>query len=181
MAVDPTALPTVAQLKGASALAVLGAAIIMVTIVLPAEYGRDPTGFGSTIGLLRAGVAGGGTVARERPVQRQASPYRTDETSITLGPRRGVEIKATMRTGDRFVFSWTTTGPVDVDMHGNTANARPDDFTSYWKDIGATSGHGSFQAPFNGHHGWYWKNIGNEPVTVTVKTSGYYDEIGRPK
>ncbi len=180
MGVDPASLPTVAQLKGASALAVLGAAVILVSVVLPVEYGTDPTGFGGVVGLTRAGAAGGGAVARERPVQRKAGPFRTDEIAVTLGPRRGVEIKAGMRQGDEFVFTWTTDGPVDVDMHGDKVNAKKDEFTSYWKDIGATSGHGSFQAPFNGRHGWYWKNIGNDPVTVTLRISGYYDEIGRP-
>jgi len=177
---DRASVPTLAQLRAASALAILGATIILVAVVLPAEYGSDPTGFGSAIGLTRASVAGGASSVRARPVQRKPSPFRTDQISVTLGPRRGAEIKASMREGDGFMFSWTTDGPVDVDMHGDRFNAKKDEFTSFWTDIGATSGHGSFQAPFSGRHGWFWKNIGDVPVTVTLRTSGYYEEIGRP-
>jgi hypothetical protein len=36
---------------------------------------------------------------------------------------------------------------------------------------------GSLVAPFAGEHGWYWVNIGDDPVTITLQVSGYYDEM----
>lgn len=50
----------------------------------------------------------------------------------------------------------------------------------YWKGRNETSGHGAFQAPFAGTHGWHWRNRGSAPVTVRVKTSGYYEKLFRP-
>lgn len=35
-------------------------------------------------------------------------------------------------------------------------------------------------APFNGIHGWYWRNQGETPVTLTLKTSGFYRKLIRP-
>ena len=45
------------------------------------------------------------------------------------------------------------------------------EYTSY--DIGVSAGmKGKFRAPFAGTQGWYWRNDGTKPVTVTVKAKG---------
>ena len=52
---DLAELPTTGQLNKATALAVCGAAALVVTAILPAEYGIDPTGIGSALGLTEMG------------------------------------------------------------------------------------------------------------------------------
>jgi hypothetical protein len=112
---------------------------------------------------------------------KSATAYRTDEMSLILAPNEGAEIKALMQGGERFVFSWTTEGGVvNFDMHGEALQALNDEFTSYWKGRNEAGGNGAFTAPFAGTHGWYWRNRGRTPVTVTVKTSGYYAKLYRP-
>lgn len=112
-------------------------------------------------------------------IVKRSAPFRHDTMTLTLKPRTGSEIKATMKKGETMVFSWTSdSGPLNVDMHGDPPNAG-NDFTSYWKEKGMTSGHGVFVAPFDGEHGWYWGNRGPQPVTVTVTASGYYDSLMR--
>lgn len=99
----------------------------------------------------------------------------------TLQPGEGAEIKASMRKGEQFVFAWTAEGgKVNFDMHGERPNAG-DEFTSYWKDTQQTGAHGAFVAPFDGTHGWYWRNRGNKPVAVKVKVSGFYETLYRPE
>lgn len=49
--VDSFVLPTPARLVRATVLSMLVAAVILVTTVLPAEYGIDPTGIGARLGL----------------------------------------------------------------------------------------------------------------------------------
>ncbi len=53
----PTAdeLPSVGRLLRSTGIAVLGAAAILLTVVLPAEYGIDPTGAGRLLGLVDMG------------------------------------------------------------------------------------------------------------------------------
>src|SRR3546814_19247413 len=53
---QPQALPSTGRLLKATAVAVAVAAVILVTTVLPAEYGIDPTGISTQLGLnvLRA-------------------------------------------------------------------------------------------------------------------------------
>lgn len=190
-------LPSAAQLLKASLLALVVAIVILLTAVMPAEYGIDPTGIGQRLGLTA--VSGGETtvvvktgapapgLSLTNPVSvleaawKAPAAYRSDELSLTLAPGDGAEIKALMKTGERFVFSWSTQGgPVNFDMHGEKAGAASDEFTSYWKGRDATIGNGAFEAPFDGTHGWFWRNRGRQPVTVTVRTSGYYEKLYRP-
>jgi hypothetical protein len=38
-------------------------------------------------------------------------------------------------------------------------------------------GHGSLVASFSGEHGWYWVNISEKPVTITLTVAGFYRDI----
>ena len=174
------------QLLKATAGALLLATAILLTTVLPAEYGLDPTGIGQMLGLkaLSASAeAKPSTAAEAVPaalVVKRDTPFQTSTMSLVLEANQGAEIKALMRAGETFVFNWSTDGgPVNFDMHGEKPNAG-DEFTSYWKEHGKTSGHGSFTAPFDGSHGWYWKNKGSEPVTIRVTVSGWFERLYMP-
>ncbi len=172
------------QLLKATGVSLVVAAVVLTLFVLPAEYGIDPTGIGRQLGLTGMAKSkpdlpvSDTLVNTERsPVSKRSAPFRSDTRSVVLQPDKGAEIKATMQAGDVLSFSWSTEGgPVNVDMHGEPPNAG-DNFTSYWKDSNQNSAHGSFTAPFAGTHGWWWANKGANPVTVTVVTSGYYEDI----
>lgn len=48
-------VPSTTQLLKSTFLAAVAAGVLLVTVVMPAEYGIDPTGFGETIGLKKMG------------------------------------------------------------------------------------------------------------------------------
>ena len=188
-------LPTLPQLFKATGIAVLAAGAILITTVLPSEFGIDPTGIGKAMGLTALSGTNAeaaklpDSVATSEPVvqtpvgiiAKSDVPFRSDEMSLTLQPDEGGEIKSTMRKGEQFVFNWATEGgPVNVDMHGEKPDAG-DEFTSYWKAKQVGSDQGTFVAPFDGTHGWYWRNRGDKPVTVKVKVSGFYEKLARMK
>ena len=52
---SPHELPSYRQLWRSTAYALGVASLLMTTVVLPAEYGRDPTGIGSLLGLTAMG------------------------------------------------------------------------------------------------------------------------------
>jgi hypothetical protein len=188
----PAALPSSASLIKATVVSVLGAGVLLVTTVMPAEYGMDPTGVGSWLGLTElAATTAPETVAPaaapvaaplfQSPVWKQTVPFRTDTLTLSLAPDEGAEIKAKMKAGERFVFSWVAEGGiVNFDMHGEPLNAKGDEFTSYWKGMGQSSGHGSFEAPIDGTHGWFWRNRTGDVVTIKATTSGYYESLYQP-
>lgn len=187
--------PSPATLAKATGGAAIAAVTILTLFVLPAEYGIDPTGVGGALGLTgmvaakpdapQAAVAEPNPAAPALPTGAsiaRAGTLRQDSMTITLEPHSGQEVKAHMQAGDSFMFSWVTTGgPVKVDMHGEKPNAAEGEFTSYWEEREQTSAQGSFTAPFAGTHGWYWRNKGDTPVTVTVKTTGFYKDLFQPK
>jgi len=195
--INRRALPTTPQLVKATLIALVIAIGILLTVVLPAEYGIDPTGVGQRLGLtsLSSGEDSSqpqteaasndpaitGPVSVLDAVWKSPVAFRNDELSVTLAPGEGAEIKAAMKAGERFVFNWTATGgAVNFDMHGEKLPAVGDEYTSYWKGKEQTHGQGAFAAPFDGTHGWYWRNRGTTPVTVSVRTSGFYEKLFRP-
>ena len=197
-------LPTVSQLIKATALALLVAGVILVTAVLPAEHGIDPTGIGKMLGLTKLSGSGDETVApplaataeptplanpaiavSEAPtaaatVKKSTVAYRSEDMELTLQPDEGAEIKTAMRGGEQFVFVWSAPGgKLDFDMHGERPNAG-DQFTSYWKGQQQANAQGTFVAPFDGSHGWYWRNRGTQPVTIKLTVSGFFDKLYLP-
>lgn len=188
-AYDTAPLPSLPQLGKATAIALAVAGLILVTAVLPAEYGIDPSGVGKALGLAQMNsgakkpaevvpVAAAGAAATLAKTERA---LRNDELTLTLQPGEGAEVKAQIRKGDQFVFSWATDGgPVKSDMHGEPLNAKPNEFTTYWKVAQQSSAQGAFVAPFDGIHGWFWRNKGDKPVTIKVKVSGFHEKLYRP-
>jgi len=183
---------TLAKAMGGAAVA---AALVLTLFVLPAEAGIDPTGAGRVLGLTamaspepadEAAVTAVPAAPAQPGLPTQASiarstAMRSDEMTLTLAPHSGAEIKTHMAQGDSFVFQWTAKGgPLKVDMHGEHPDAADGVFTSYWKDKAMTGAQGDFTAPFAGTHGWYWRNKGEVPVTVTVRTTGFYKDMFRP-
>ncbi len=205
--------PSVKSLLKAIAGAIIVGGLILVTTVLPAEFGIDPTGIGAKLGLTKLGEATEKTSAEvssaaeaEMPnaevepaegqldavgqpmkpvedsvVTKHKDNYHEETVSVTLEPGQGAEIKAHMKGGESFVFNWTVAGgEVASDFHGEKLDAKKDEYTSYWIDGAMANASGSFTAPFDGKHGWYWLNRGDKPVTVTVKVSGFYKDLFRP-
>lgn len=188
-------LPSAISLIKATALAVVLGLVILVTFILPAEYGIDPTGLGDKMGLTKLkdkpsvevnSVTQPATAMNASisppipPVWIATSRYRSDEMSLILPPQKGAEIKARMNAGESFVFNWKAEGgELYFDMHGEKVDAG-DEFTSYWIERSRPHASGSFEAPFAGTHGWYWKNNGTEPVTVELEISGFYEELYKP-
>jgi hypothetical protein len=177
-------LPSKRQLTITTLLALTIAAVILVTTVLPAEYGLDPTGAGDALGLTvmsRAAkrpppepLPAGSDLkpTTDGPIARYSAPFKVDRVQFTLGPYDYVEYKYQLVEGGQMMFSWKASEPVINDFHGEL-NADPDKVTSFdttnWQDA-----HGTFSAPFTGIHGWYWENPTGKPITVTLQTSGFY-------
>ncbi len=196
-------LPSGSRLARATAMALLLATALLVTTVLPAEYGIDPTGLGKIMGLTAlssvaaaepnntaaaglalqgsaTGIADKPSGATRAPVWKSVAGYRADDMSLTLLPGQGAEIKAIMQAGEPLLFHWQVEGgAVSFDMHGERPKAS-DEFTSFWLGQNETRASGSFEAPFAGIHGWYWQNNGSEPVIVHLKTAGFYTGIYQP-
>ena len=170
MRVDETAghsSPSVRKILLATAGAAVVAAIILITAVLPAEYGIDPLGTGRLFGLTD--LAGGSTGA----IKRQDTAYKTNTASFDLGPYEFVEFKYRLEQGATMVYSWNATGPVIYDFHSEPDGA-PAGYAESFDKAQSPAAHGSYTAPFSGIHGWFWENPNSKRVTITLTTAGFY-------
>lgn len=187
-------LPSNKSLIKATIVAFFTGCILLVTIILPAEYGVDPTGLGDKLGLTQMSMASESksvntTIQSEDlesgsvigPVWKSTTPFRSDTMILTLLPNQGAEIKAIMDKNENLFFNWEVKGGAAYfDMHGEALNAVGDEFTSYWEGDNETNTSGAFVAPFDGTHGWYWQNKGSEAIEVHLSTSGFYKELYTP-
>ncbi len=184
-------------------LAAAAAFAILVTVVLPAEYGIDLTGFGRLLGLNELAapsrtititdVTGGNEQLREVAIPDTGDPVPLPNPAVyqdeTAGPvtrtlevlipaERETEVKVLMQTGKVIVFSWATDrGDLYVDYHGHDPAVSADFWVRYKEQQEGDQGSGSLTAPFAGEHGWYWLNYNEHPVTVTLTVTGYFDDI----
>lgn len=203
----PSETPSSASLVRSTLIAAAVAGLLLVTCVLPAEYGIDPTGVGRMLGLTQMGevklalaeeaasnaaaeasadsVIAAAEAVAAAPVPEAAAATadaadRTDTTLVTLAPGKGGEVKLVMPGGSRARYTWRiTNGVVNYDMHGDSTNAPKDWFVSYKKAQGVAADSGELVAGFNGNHGWYWRNRGTGDVLVQLITAGTYARIDK--
>lgn len=197
-------LPSSRQLLRSTVIAIVVASVLLVTVVLPSEYGIDPTRIGRVLGLTQMGeikmalareaeqdratattttTASAQQPAATSPPAQQtentasSSAPRTDEMSVTLKPGEGAEVKLEMSKGAKVSYEWTATGgPVNYDTHADNLQVN---YHGYGKGQQVERDSGELIAAFDGKHGWFWRNRGRADVTVTLKTNGVYRSIKR--
>ena len=183
-AAAPVAAPPKRALARATVIALVIAALVLVAFVLPAEYGVDPLGIGEVTGLTALYESGAGlgdpapaviTADPAGPLVPQPADHKVDSTSFTLAPNQSVEYKYELATGAAMVYTWKATGEVEFDFHTEPAGKGAAGSESFEKGT-AAAGRGSYRARYPGIHGWYWRNTGDNEVTVNLVTSGFYTE-----
>jgi hypothetical protein len=149
--------PSMKRLAISCLVAIAGAAVALVIVVLPAEYGIDATGVGRALGLTAinapartieiADVIGGNEKYREveipefgQPVplpnpavhQDEVEPPKTRTLEVSIPPEKETEIKMVMQTSKMIEYSWRVDrGSVYTDFHGHDPAAGNEYFVRY--------------------------------------------------
>ena len=164
-----------------SLIAVIGAFIILITFIAPAEYGIDPTGLGKRFGLMELSKP---PVAISQKAHAQQCPTGDlaekwqDIVLITIPAHSTMEYKFSIQQQEILEYEWQSTGAaLYFDFHGEPAG----DTTGYFKSYQIDSlNHVAAKQimPFTGRHGWYWNNKSDQAVQITLKTKGKYQIKG---
>jgi len=197
-------LPSTKQLITSTFIAAIAAGIILVTSILPAEYGIDPTGVGRALGLVEMAEIKS-SLAKEQQAELQQSVVISNSTTedkeiaeslaiaqppitkpfnvqadtkvFVLKPGQATEIKLAMKKGQKVEFQWLTKGGnLNFDTHGDSKDTS---YHSYNKGRNVGSDKGVLEAAFDGSHGWFWRNRSKNNVEVTLTTQGQYQNIKR--
>jgi hypothetical protein len=105
---------------------------------------------------------------------------KTDTLEIVLQPNAKMELKAWMKKGEGYAFTWTASSPINFNFHGEKFVARDDEYTEYKKGVAATD-NGDFKAGYDGTHGWSWRNRTKQPITVKATITGTYEKFAEKK
>ena len=205
---QPEQTPSRGALIKSVAAALVAALAAFVLFVLPAEFGRDPTGVGRLLGLNQLAAVEDDhddepsrTVVGTYPGLPDADTFdyfepdvfgepfskghekafRDETFTIRLDVSEQVEYKAIMDRGDAVVYTWSVdASTVYTDFHadpGADAEGYPEGYFIRYRESETAEDSGSLVAPFAGYHGWYWLNIEERPVTITLRVAGYFDRI----
>jgi len=194
---------TKAQLLRKTGLALLMALALLGLIVLPAEYGIDPSGFGGLTGLTALSNPRPSKVTEAPTATNQVEEKSEDNTDgdqpfptgranihdtppstrsfrIDLGYLDEVEYKAVLVAGETMFYSWRVESGEDTyfDFHGDpTEGEFPEEYSQSYHEGEGPDSQGSFTATFTGNHGWYWLNISDNDITITLQVTGYYRSV----
>ena len=85
-----------------------------------------------------------------------------------------MEYKYRLEKGEALLYSWKATGPVNYELHAEPDGAPRGYAETYEKGRNGQAS-GTLTAPFPGIHGWFWENAGDQEVTVTLRSAGFYN------
>lgn len=193
------------QIIKAVLFALILSIIILVSAVLPAEYGIDPIGTGKLFGfsklhisedaatelettsqkvypLIKMEKAGSGPevkrpIEADNPAPEKQFTEREDTIEVIVPAGKGIEYKIYMLKYGSMKYEWTTSkGTVYFDFHGEVKQKKVANDTYFESYTLAYSNNmvGTFYAPYEGKHGWFFRNNENKDVVVTLKLKGQY-------
>jgi len=196
-------VPATGKLVKSTILAAAIAGVLLVSVVMPAEYGIDPTGMGKVIGLKKMGEiktslaeeaaadeamqanteSGSAEEEKDASVSEAALPATTTlnhQMQFTLAADEAAEIKVDMSKGSTVKYSWQTdAGKANFDVHGDSKSLDIG-YHGYSKGSEQKDA-GEIEAAFDGSHGWFWRNRTSQDITITLQTEGEYTDIKRIK
>ncbi|HDZ83088.1 MAG TPA: transmembrane anchor protein [Roseobacter sp.] len=206
---NPEDLPTSAQLRKSTLIAAVSALAILTLIVLPSEYGIDPTGIGRAIGLTEMGdikvqlaeeaEADSQMQLIPAPIVEEQSSLGSDIFSLFVGAAYAQSVTPT-DWKEQHSFTLTPGEGTEIKL-GMTEGANAEYIwvaeggvvnydlhgdgggqnISYEKGRAVAMDEGVLTAAFTGNHGWFWRNRDGQDVTVTLYVRGDYTDLKIPK
>lgn len=194
------------QLLKSLIIALIIGAIVLLTSVLPAEYGIDPLGTGKLFGFSKLYQGNeqienneiysslnfkkikmeklGSPQSVPKPSEADNPPpevqysVREDTIEVIVPAKKGIEYKFKSLKYGRTKYEWSTDkGIVYIDFHGEVKQENSSKNVFYESYTLAYSNNmaGTLTAPFEGKHGWYFRNETNQDIVVAIRLNGQYE------
>jgi hypothetical protein len=135
------------------------------------------------IAIIKLEKAGSGPDVK-RPLEADNPPpttqlsLREDETKVVVPAGKGIEFKINMLKYGKMKYEWTTANGevLYFDFHGEVKQEKEVKEVYFESYTIANSNNmvGTFLAPYEGKHGWFFRNTGDEDVIVNLRLKGQY-------
>ena len=112
------------------------------------------------------------------PPAQQYDVREDSDITVVVRAGKGIEYKFKMLKYGSTKYEWSTNGLILYsDMHGEILLEDPpeDEFFESYTEAYSNNMTGTLTAPFEGIHGWYFRNKNKEDVTVRIKLKGQYE------
>ena len=116
-------------------------------------------------------------IEADNPAPEKQFAERDDTIEVVVQAGKGIEYKIYMLKYGTMKYEWTTNkGTVYFDFHGEVKQAKAVNDVYFESYTLAYSNNmvGTFYAPYEGKHGWFFRNNGKEDIIVTLKLKGQY-------
>jgi len=117
-------------------------------------------------------------VEADYPAPDKQLPIREDQTEVIVPAGKGIEFKINVLKYGTVKYEWTTQNRelLYFDFHGEVKQKVKTKQTYYdsYTIANANNMAGSMLAPFEGSHGWYFKNNTEQDIVVNLKLKGQY-------
>jgi hypothetical protein len=188
------------QLLKSVFLAIIIGLLVFVVAVLPATYGKDPLGTGELFGfskLFTKNITQQSIIQKQlkienlgsdsnvqKPIEANDSALenqyskRIDTIKIIVPAKKGIEYKFRAKKYASVKYEWFTTQKeiVYLDFHGEVKqdNAPKNVFYESYTLAYSNNMTGTFTSPFNGKHGWYFRNEYDQDIQLFIILNGEY-------
>ncbi len=112
------------------------------------------------------------------PPAEQYSIREDSDITVVVPAGKGIEYKFKMLKYGSTKYEWSTDGSILYsDMHGELLLENPpeEEFFESYAEAYSNNMTGTLIAPFEGIHGWYFRNKNKEDVIVNLKLKGQYE------
>jgi hypothetical protein len=186
-------LPTSSQLLKSTIIAFVVASFLLLLVILPAEYGVDPTGVGHALGLKKMGEIKKSlekealtepeifkdNLTKNQKVKSEIFEEKQDIMEVEIASGEAIEIKLEMKKGAIAQYKWSTeNGALNFNLHGDGYKGMHKTAT-YKKGKMVASDKGELVAEFDGYHGWFWRNRNDATVKVLLEVTGDFIQMKR--
>lgn len=149
--------------------------LLLLVVILPAEFNIDPLGTGRMLGLigLSKPIA---EVGRQDSLYDAQTTWINDTQQFNLGPFESIELKYRLKRDAAILFEWSSSAELVFDFHAEPDGAAEGYAESFEKGRDLNK-QGSYIASFDGIHGWFFENRNMEKANVSLRVTGFTSEV----
>jgi len=116
----------------------------------------------------------------EKKVKADAINEQSNTATIVVKANKALEYKFKIDQYEKLEYEWKSDAPLHYDFHGDPEDKQsyPQGYFESYAIGNSDHAKGKITIPYQGAHGWYWKNESGKDISITLSTKGKYNIVG---